>query len=96
MTPTVDLLAAIVARLPRLDGAACIGKHDVFDLRDLTDPTHASVEAEALALCRACPALAGCAVWFSGLRPSQKPHGVVAGVVHRPGNKRRSEGDSAA
>lgn len=57
MNPLVEELR----RLPRLDGAACAGMTDVFDV-----PTPAGIEAlwqaqhRALAVCHGCPVLDKC------------------------------------
>lgn len=57
MNPLVEELR----RLPRLDGAACAGMTDVFDV-----PTPAGIEAlwqaqhRALAVCASCPVLDKC------------------------------------
>lgn len=82
MTP-MQLFDAL-AGIPRLPDAACRGRHELFDPRDLNDPDRPDVEAHALALCSRCPALAGCRAWFDGLPARLQPHGVVAGVVRRP------------
>jgi len=57
MNPLIEELR----RLPRLDGAACAGMTDVFDV-----PTPAGIEAlwkaqhRALAVCASCPVLDKC------------------------------------
>jgi hypothetical protein len=77
-------LFAALDGIPRLPGAACRDKHELFDPCHADDPDRPDVEAEALALCRACPALAGCSAWFDSLPASRRPHGVIAGRIHRP------------
>lgn len=79
-----DLFGALAAA-PRLPGAACIGRgEELFDLRDASDPDRPAVEAEALAICHQCPALAACGRWLDSLPPRLRPTGVAAGVVRRP------------
>jgi WhiB family transcriptional regulator, redox-sensing transcriptional regulator len=73
-----DLYAALTA-IPRLPGAACRGRHHLFDPADTTNPDHDNLQAQALALCRQCPALAGCTAWFESLPKRHRPSGVVAG-----------------
>ncbi|OOK78556.1 hypothetical protein BZL30_1972 [Mycobacterium kansasii] len=59
---------------------------------DEPDP-HADTDDEnervafALSACRRCPELEPCRVWFSGFRPSQRPHGVTAGRLYPVGKK---------
>jgi hypothetical protein len=77
-------LFAAIAAIPRLPGARCRGRHELFDPWDANDPDRPDVEEEALALCRCCPALAGCEAWFDSLGSKQRPHGVVAGRVNHP------------
>src|SRR5690606_7800734 len=57
-------------------GAACVGRHELFDVEDRDDER---VDA-AVAICQTkCPALADCRAWVDSLKPSQRPLGVVAG-----------------
>jgi hypothetical protein len=79
----LDALLGAMAATPALPGAKCVGRHDLFDLRDLSDPERPDAEAQALALCRSCPALAGCSAWFESLPHGRRPHGVIAGKVVR-------------
>ncbi|KAA1243111.1 hypothetical protein F0Q45_25845 [Mycobacterium simiae] len=65
--------------MPRLPGAACVGRWDLFDPRPDNDPDRDHTEAAALQLCRTCPALAGCRRWVDSLSPKHRPAGVVAG-----------------
>jgi hypothetical protein len=74
----VDHIFAALAGIPRLPGARCVGKSDLFDATDCPELAEA-----ALNLCRGCPALAGCAAWFDSLPRRQRPTGVVAGRVSR-------------
>ncbi len=86
-----DLLAALGA-VPALPGARCRNRHELFDLAgpDADPDNREYAQNAALALCRTCPALAGCQQWFDGLKPSQRPIGVTAGrVVAEPRQRKR-------
>ncbi|POY04856.1 hypothetical protein C3469_04340 [Mycobacterium kansasii] len=76
-------LLGSLGSIPSLPGALCRDRHELFDLPAGTSADYEVVAAEALALCRQCPALAGCRVWFDGLSPKQRPAGVIAGQVHQ-------------
>jgi Transcription factor WhiB len=83
---TDDDLASLFGALggiPLLPGARCRGQHDLFDPRDVSDPDCGDIEAQALALCRQCPALAGCSAWFEALPAKRRPQGVIAGRVNQ-------------
>ncbi len=72
----------------RLDGAKCVGHAELFDL--VADDPHATDSiAEALALCRTCPARTPCAEWFDSLPKSSRPRGVIAGRLVQPKSQRR-------
>lgn len=80
------LLAGFVARfggLPRLPGAACVGRWGLFDPRgegeDRADAARRHVAA--LRICGACPARTPCASWASG-QPANQLGGVVGGAIH--------------
>lgn len=77
-------LLADLAVAPRLPGAACRGHAGLFD-RTVREHGRAkdvnAARAEALALCRTCPALASCRVWLDSLPAHLRPTGVVAGQV---------------
>ena len=78
-------LFGMLANLPRLDGAACVGKAELFD-----PGTDEATETIARAMCLNCPALAPCAAWVESLPPSQRPFGVTAAVVrHEPARRQR-------
>ncbi|PZS23005.1 MAG: hypothetical protein DLM60_03360 [Pseudonocardiales bacterium] len=61
---TVRLLSAILADQPRLSGAACIGRHEMFDPIRNGDPRYQREEqlrrTEAARLCAGCPARQRC------------------------------------
>jgi hypothetical protein len=80
----LDNLLDALAAAPNLSGAACRGRHELFDPRDLSDPDRQDIEAEALALCRGCPALLACRRWYDSLPPGKRPIGVVAGQINAP------------
>lgn len=46
--------------------------------------TAAARHRQAVGLCQHCPSLDPCREWYAGLRPSQRPSGVVAGQVRQP------------
>lgn len=77
-------LFAALGGVPRLEGARCLGRWEIFDLRDLDDPDRAEIEAAALAICSSCPARRQCADHLDSLPPSRRPTGVVGGCVVRP------------
>jgi hypothetical protein len=70
----VDCYAAIVRDVPKLDGALCKNKSELFDDEDSA--------ANAIALCHQCPAFAECAQWSAQLKCSEKS-GVLAGEYHQ-------------
>lgn len=83
---------AEIGQLPRLDGARCRRRHELFDVAgdpdaDTDDREYA--QTAALALCRVCPALAGCQQWFDALPQSRRPAGVTAGSVYMPRKPRQ-------
>ncbi|OBI52955.1 WhiB family transcriptional regulator [Mycobacterium sp. E796] len=76
-------LAAILARAPAFPGARCAGRSALFDPHSAREPDREEREAEALSLCRDCPALTACREWFATLAPAEKPWGVIAGELRR-------------
>ena len=76
MNPTT--LFAALGGIPRLPGAACRGRWELFDSPDATDI------AAAIQTCSSCPARYRCAEWVASLSPKQRPAGVVAGQIHIP------------
>lgn len=77
-----NLLAALVGA-PSLPGARCRGKPHTFDEArpDEAPETTQARHAQALGLCRSCPALASCQRWFNDLPRAKRPSGVVAGQI---------------
>ena len=80
----VGLLLAVGA--PALPGARCRGRAHLFDEPEPGEPAELVEQrhAQALGLCRHCPALTACAAWLDSLKPAHRPAGVVAGrTYHR-------------
>jgi hypothetical protein len=74
-------LLAMAARGPDLSGAVCADPvvREVFDRA--ADARIAGAVAEAAWACGRCPALAACRAWVEALPHSQRPRGVVGGLV---------------
>ncbi|MGB3355121.1 MAG: hypothetical protein WBB00_20425 [Mycobacterium sp.] len=89
-SPIIDLLVAVLWRVPRLPGAACRDHVEIFDEANGAGwgrrPAEALRQARAAAksICAHCPAAIPCGQWVDGLRPSERPGGVVAGKIARP------------
>lgn len=85
MTATWEGIASALAGLPDLRGAMCVGRWDLFDAdQDDADDRAWAIE-RAVEICQTCPVLAACIVYVDGLKPSQRPPGVVAGrTQHAP------------
>lgn len=84
MTPEqFDALISTLAGVPVLSGARCRGRHALFDPQggQEADDVAAARHAQALALCRQCPALDACHDWLHSLPPRRRPLGVVAGTL---------------
>lgn len=79
--PVAVLVLADVITTPQLPGALCVGRYSLFDPADRDDDRQLveRLHAEAVTLCRQCPALAQCTQWFHSLPPTERPAGVVAG-----------------
>jgi hypothetical protein len=73
---TLELVAAIVAGAPHLPGAACRGHVSLFDSPAAAD------RANAIEVCRGCPALRPCARWAA--QHDGQLSGVVAGKLRHP------------
>jgi len=71
----------MLADSPRLDGARCIGRPQLFDQHRHNDPNRDRDQATALRTCASCPALTACRAWLDSLPAWQKPPGVIAGQV---------------
>jgi hypothetical protein len=70
---SLALLERVLANLPAMPDAACIGHAELFDADTVDRATDA---AEALALCDRCPELDRCHRWAAS-----QPHGRLTGVV---------------
>ncbi|MCI4674782.1 WhiB family transcriptional regulator [Candidatus Mycolicibacterium alkanivorans] len=69
----LHLLAHILSGTTRLPEAACKNHPHTFD-------GHSEESRNAAqAICSTCPALTPCQNWYTALRPTQRPAGVVAG-----------------
>ncbi|WP_235718330.1 hypothetical protein [Mycolicibacterium goodii] len=81
-----ELLIAVLKGAPRLAGARCVGRPELFDpaAPDERPEDAADRHEAAVHLCRACPALAACRSWHDSLRPSQRPGGVIAARAPKP------------
>jgi hypothetical protein len=77
----IDLFAALRG-FPALPGAACRGKHHLFD--EVIGPDRDRIQAEALRICAACEELLPCRRWLMSLPRRERPYGVVAGQVRTP------------
>lgn len=74
--PWVELVAAVLADAPKLDGALCATKRGHF----IEAETGNRVRVEqCISICRRCPALEACRVWAATQRDLV---GVVAGRQH--------------
>lgn len=82
----LDRLLSAIGAAPALPGARCRHRSHLFDEAGKDEPPEVVEErhAQALGLCRICPALASCSEWFGSLPTSKQPTGVVAGRVHNP------------
>jgi hypothetical protein len=80
----VDLLADILRGVPRLAGAACVGRWPgLFDPpgqgESLDDPDVEYRHRIAIGICGGCDCISDCARWVDSLPASKRPAGVVAG-----------------
>ncbi len=91
MDDVMSLFGAM-ASTPLLPGARCRGKHHLFDAAAPGESVETLTQRQfqALGLCERCPSLDRCREWFVGLPASQKPSGVVAGIVNNPTLRKRS------
>lgn len=85
------VLLAILRGLPRLDGAACVGRADLFDpaVEDEHPDAVSYRHLAAQKVCRyACPVLAECQQWAE----TEKSHGsVLAGLIPKSTRLPRDE-----
>lgn len=71
-------VAAALAGIPDLPGAACRGRPGAFDLTAADDR---DVIDRATAICETCPALDRCRAWVDATPAQLRPSGVVAGQL---------------
>ncbi|MCB1290352.1 hypothetical protein [Mycolicibacterium sp.] len=92
MTTLDQLLDALAAATPKLDGARCRNLWAAFDPPESgEDPEDVRYRHRAaLALCESCPALTPCGAWIASLEPRQRPLGVIAGQVNDGRRGRRT------
>ena len=70
---TIRLLSVILWELPNLPGAACQGKHDLFEDLAREDPVlRAQRVAAAARLCRGCPQQSACSASLAA-RSAEQP-----------------------
>lgn len=85
----LETLLLALAGAPTLPGARCRGRHHLFDEAAKGEPADVVEQrhAQALGLCRTCPALASCQRWYAELPRNKRPGGVVAGKINpaKPG-----------
>lgn len=83
------LLYNVLADMPRLDGALCVGRADLFDPKHEHEDRVTAVgrHVRAKELCAECPAFTLCDDW-AGEQPRDGQ--VLAGRVRRPGNRRET------
>jgi Transcription factor WhiB len=81
----LSALLAVAARGPDLAGALCVDAREVFDRA--ADVRNTGAVAEAAWACARCPVMVTCRAWVTGLPHSQRPRGVVGGLIitDRPG-----------
>ncbi|WP_082947664.1 WhiB family transcriptional regulator [Mycobacterium sp. E2479] len=77
----VQRLFASMLSVPRLAGAACRGRPELFDLDHRSCPDEIE---RAQRICSACPAMAACRAWIDATPEQRRPTGVVAGMLLGP------------
>lgn len=85
--PWFEFAKAVLADTPNLTGAACAGRHALFDPQAHEDgettQQAAARHERAMSLCRWCPALAECRAGWIDTDTRRRPAGVIAGVAPR-------------
>jgi hypothetical protein len=81
----IEILKAILADTPRLKGALCRDRSDLFDAEQEDEDDRQYAVDSAIRLCRQCPALQACRE-FAATQP--RLTGVVAGELHHFNNNR--------
>lgn len=86
--PTVELLAKVLAGVPRLPGrAACRDHIELFDRAADGCPVAAE---EAAGICGACSVLNACAEWIARAHPQRPPPGVWAARLRTTTQSRKA------
>lgn len=75
MITDLATLEQLLAGIPKLDGAACKGHPELFDVARDDKPGI----ARAQQICDFCPARRPCGEWLDALPESERPSGVCAG-----------------
>ncbi|WP_165604349.1 WhiB family transcriptional regulator [Mycolicibacter sinensis] len=83
---SVELLAAVLAGVPRLTGAAC---RDHVGLYDAAADGDRDAAQEAVDICRRCPVLDICQRWITTTHPRRPPPGVWA-ARYQPTRRRKA------
>lgn len=94
MTSPSDFLSEF-SDVPDLDGAACKGRHELFDATVYQGPHKAGevridigyAREKAMQICATCPAIKSCSEWVDSIPAYRRPAGVVAGQVKFRSNK---------
>ncbi|WP_052960313.1 hypothetical protein [Mycobacterium sp. EPa45] len=85
MTFIEDFFTDLARAIPNLPGAACRGRHHLFDPPgdgiSGDHPDEVARRQTAVDICNGCPALTPCALWLASLPRRQRPAGVVAGRI---------------
>ena len=77
----IALLEVVLRGTPSLPKALCRRQYRLFDADDPDQIERENQQREALRLCSRCPELQKCRDYVDALPASQRPHGVVAGVL---------------
>lgn len=85
-TATIDLLKRILTGLPKLEGARCVGHHELFDARAADEDQDEAVKRHmtAVSLCHRCPVIDVCAAFTASERDVGQ---VRAGRMPRPAQR---------
>jgi hypothetical protein len=79
-------LLAVIATMPDLNGAACRGRHELYDKAALGDPL---AQEQAQQVCELCPVLLPCSRWLRSTPRDLRPGGVTAGQINRDYRRRQ-------
>jgi len=76
------LFGALHGLAPNMPDAACKANHALHDEYRPGEVDATERHAAAFTICATCRELQQCREWVEGLRPSQRPSGVVAGRLY--------------